>query len=45
MTHLPYIVASYLLGVAIPVAFAVSAFARMRAANRLLAAMGSRRAR
>ena len=45
MTHLPYIVASYVLGVAIPAAFAASAFMRMRSANRRLAAMGARRAR
>jgi hypothetical protein len=45
VTHLPYIVASYILGVVIPVSFAVSAFMRMRTANRRLAAMGSRRAR
>ena len=36
MTHLPYIVASYALGVLIPGVFALAAFLRMRAAQRRL---------
>jgi hypothetical protein len=43
MTHLPYIVAAYLLGVVIPGTFSLSAFLRMRAAQRRLAAMDTRR--
>ena len=42
MTHLPYIVASYALGVLIPAAFAVAAFLRMRGAQRRLAAIDPR---
>jgi hypothetical protein len=42
MTHLPYIVAAYLLGVLIPASFAISAFARMRTARRRLAAVDRR---
>jgi hypothetical protein len=45
MTHLPYIVASYALGILIPGTFAVSAYLRMRNANRRLAALDHRRAR
>jgi hypothetical protein len=43
MTHLPYIVSAYALGVLIPGTFAVAAFLRMRAAQRRLAAAGPRR--
>ncbi len=43
MTHLPYIVAAYLLGVLIPGSFAVSAFVRVRTARRRLAAIDPRR--
>jgi hypothetical protein len=42
MTHLPYIVSAYTLGVLIPASFAVAAFLRMRAAQRRLAATGRR---
>jgi|HubBroStandDraft_2_1064218.scaffolds.fasta_scaffold1176006_2 hypothetical protein len=42
MTHLPYIVASYALGVLIPATFAVAAFLRMRTAQRRLAAIDPR---
>jgi hypothetical protein len=45
MTHLPYVAASYALGLLIPGSFAVSAFARMRAAGRKLAAIEPRRRR
>ena len=45
MTHLPYIVAAYALGVLIPGTFAVAAFLRMRAAQRRLAARPIGRAR
>ena len=44
MTHLPFIVASYALGVLIPAAFAVAAFLRMRTAQRRLAAIDQRAA-
>ena len=42
MTHLPYIVAAYALGVLIPGTFAVAAFLRMGAARRRLAAFDPR---
>ena len=42
MTHLPYIVAAYALGVLIPGTFAVAAFLRMRTARRRLAAIDPR---
>ncbi|HXA26507.1 MAG TPA: hypothetical protein VNW90_29820 [Acetobacteraceae bacterium] len=42
MTHLPYIVAAYALGVLIPGTFAVAAFLRMRTAQRRLAAIDTR---
>jgi hypothetical protein len=42
MTHLPYIVSAYALGVLIPGSFAIAAFVRMRAAQRRLAATGRR---
>jgi hypothetical protein len=42
MTHLPYIVASYVLGVLIPGTFAMAAFLRMRTAQRRLAAIDPR---
>ena len=42
MTHLPYIVSAYALGVLIPASFAIAAFLRMRAAQRRLAATGRR---
>jgi hypothetical protein len=42
MTHLPYIVAAYTLGVVIPASFAAAAFLRMRTAQRRLAATGRR---
>ncbi len=37
MTHLPYIVSVYLMGVLVPVAYAVDAMLRSRRAIRLLA--------
>jgi hypothetical protein len=43
MTHLPYIVAAYALGVLIPGTFGVAAFLRMRSARRRLAAIDKRR--
>lgn len=43
MTHLPYIVAAYVLGVMIPGSFAVAAYMRMRAARRRLGAIDQRR--
>jgi hypothetical protein len=42
MTHLPYIVAAYALGVLIPATFAVSAYLRVRTAQRRLAAIDPR---
>jgi hypothetical protein len=42
MTHLPYIVAAYALGLLIPGTFAVAAFLRMRTAQRRLAAIDPR---
>jgi hypothetical protein len=42
VTHLPYIVAVYALGVLIPGTFAASAFLRMRVARRRLAAIDPR---
>ena len=43
MTHLPYVVAAYVLGVVIPGTFALTAFLRMRMAQRRLAAIDRRR--
>jgi hypothetical protein len=43
MTHLPYVLAAYALGVLIPGTFAVAAYLRMRTAQRRLAAIGRRR--
>jgi len=45
MTHLPFIVASYALGVLIPATFGVSAYLRMRKSQRRLAALDHRRSR
>ena len=42
MTHLPFIAASYALGVVIPVGFAVAAIVRAGAARRRLAAIDPR---
>ena len=42
MTHLPYIVTAYALGVLIPGTFAVAAFLRMRTAQRRLVAIDPR---
>jgi hypothetical protein len=39
MTHLPYVVASYALALMIPGTLALTAFLRMRAAQRRLATM------
>jgi hypothetical protein len=43
MTHLPYIVASYALGVLVPASYALAAFLRMRKARRRLTAIDTRR--
>jgi HAMP domain-containing protein len=45
MTFLPYVAASYGLGVVVPAGFALAAWRRMRAATRRLAAIDPRRAR
>ena len=42
MTHLPFIAASYALGVLIPLLFGVAAFTRMGTARRRLAAIDPR---
>jgi hypothetical protein len=42
MDHLPYIAASYALGILIPGIFAISAFLRIGAARRRLAAIDPR---
>jgi hypothetical protein len=42
VTHLPYIVAAYTLGVLIPATYAIAAFMRMRTAQRRLAAIDPR---
>ena len=42
MTHLPFVVAAYALGVLVPVGFALSAFLRLGAARRRLAAIDPR---
>ncbi len=42
MTHLPFIVSAYALGILVPVAFAVSAMVRFRSARRRLAAIDAR---
>ena len=48
MTHLPFVAASYALGVLVPLVLGVLAFTRMGAARRKLAAIdprGQRKAR
>jgi len=42
MTHLPFIAASYALGVLIPLLFGIAAFARMGTARRRLALIDPR---
>ena len=42
MTHLPFIAASYALGVLIPLVFGIAAFTRMGTARRRLAAIDPR---
>jgi hypothetical protein len=42
MTHLPYIVAAYALGVIVPAWLGIAAFLRMRDAGRRLAAIDPR---
>ena len=42
MTHLPFIAASYALGLAVPIALAAQAWIRMRTAKRRLAAIEPR---
>lgn len=42
MNHLPFIAASYAIGVLIPAGFALAAFLRMGAARRKLAAIDPR---
>lgn len=45
MTHLPFIVAVYVLGIMVPCGFALDAFLRSRRAQRRLAAIDPRAAR
>lgn len=45
MTHLPFVAASYALGVLLPVIYAGAAFQRTRRATRRLAAIDTRRPR
>ena len=42
MTHLPFIAASYALGVLVPLVFGIAAFTRMGSARRRLAAIDPR---
>lgn len=42
MTHLPFVVASYALGVLVPLVFGALAFTRMGTARRRLAAIDPR---
>jgi HAMP domain-containing protein len=42
MTHLPYVAASYALGVLVPAGFALAAYLRLGAARRRLAAIDPR---
>jgi cytochrome c biogenesis protein CcdA len=42
MTHLPYVAASYALGLGIPLAFALAAWTRLGAAQRRLRAIDPR---
>ncbi|MCL2427734.1 MAG: hypothetical protein FWD12_00710 [Alphaproteobacteria bacterium] len=43
MTHLPFVAASYALGIVLPGAFALAAWRRMGVAARRLAAIDTRR--
>ena len=45
MTHLPFIAASYALGLLVPLVFGVLAFTRMGAARRKLSAIDPREQR
>jgi hypothetical protein len=42
MTHLPFIVAAYTLGIGVPALFAIAAWQRLRLARRRLAAIDPR---
>ena len=42
MSHLPFIVSAYVLGILVPVAFALDAIVRFRGARRRLAAIDAR---
>jgi cytochrome oxidase assembly protein ShyY1 len=45
MTHLPYVLAVYALGILLPVAFGLDAWRRVRSAERRLDAIDPRRTR
>jgi len=42
MTHMPYVLSCYALGVLVPAVFGIAALARMRAATRKLVAIDPR---
>ena len=45
MSHLPYIVAAYVIAVGVPMVFSIAALVRVRAASRRLQAIDTRRDR
>jgi hypothetical protein len=45
VTHLPFIAASYALGIVVPIVFGLSAFLRMQSARRRLAQIDPRATR
>jgi cytochrome oxidase assembly protein ShyY1 len=45
VTHLPYIISAYGLGVLVPIVFAIDAWLRVRSAKRRLAAIDPRQHR
>ncbi len=42
MTHLPYVITAYALGVGVPITFAINAIIRFRSARRRLAVIDVR---
>jgi hypothetical protein len=45
VTHLPYIVAAYVIAIGVPLFFSIETFFRTRSAQRRLAAIDTRRER
>jgi heme exporter protein D len=45
MTHLPFIIAAYVIAIGLPIIFSVDALLRVRAARRRLDAIDPRRSR